>query len=295
MYGSAVRHWRDAMEIDTSGPDGLEKAELADENYQVAVLHASLANTAALVLLAGIQADAHGVRAYELDAWDKVIPMTPMTQCKHKEARRPQCAERHTEDCPYADPVPEPKHELLKVGTRVLVHDLVYDEETHRPRKSNPEAGRISGYAAGKSKYRWQYEHSLGHYSSHESFTFADNRVEVHPDGPECPPAPQPVKREPTGPRIYVRNRRGKQGYVVETGKEHDDAPVRVLVQWFSPGANPVWRQVADLEIIAAEDVDRCPNGQARDECEEGENRCELCLEAEDAVAEAIEASMGQR
>lgn len=100
------------------------------------------------------------------------------------------------------------------------------------------------------------------------------------------------MRQELTGPRIYVQNLRGKQGYVVDVRRVHDDL-VQAKVQWFAPGAHPVWVDQPILTVICADDVERCPNGQTRDECGSGENQCELCLQAEDAEAEAIERSMG--
>lgn len=198
---------------------------------------------------------------------------------------------------PFDDPAATlrellPKHVLLDVGTRVLVSDLEWNEQTRKPERTNPQPGRISGYDMSKSKYRWRFEFSPGRYTEVDSWAFADNRVEVHPDGPKCPPPPQPVKREPTGPRIYVEDQRGKQGYVVDTGTVNEEGSLRLLVQWFAPGARPVWKQVEMLTIIAAEDVERCPSGQTRDECGSGENQCELCLADEDNEADAIEGSM---
>lgn len=329
---------------------------------RIAQVQATNANTAALVMLAGLYADAHGIRNRELEVWSEAIPPSPLVECWGKDARRPQCAERHTDDCDYADPVLEPKHVLLPVGTRVLVSEPEYDEAARKVVWKNPQAGRISGYDMGRTRYRWQHEYGPGHYTSHDSWAFVDNRVVVHPDGPECPPVPIPagqfepgtmwrmrkpntggkgefvtvIRRtrdpetndimisfdrgadmpedyrhetwpaakftewyeryeEPTGPRIYVQNLRGKQGHIVDIGKTDDEGPVRMLVQWFAPGARPVWRKADMLSIIAAEDVDRCPSGQTRDECGSGENQCELCLEEEDAEGDEIERSMGLR
>lgn len=266
----------------------------AEETYQfqAAAHHGRQANTAAIVMLAEIIANASGVDHDDLDAWREKIGMTWLKECRGQSTRRPECAERHTEDCTYADPIPEPKHELLPVGTRVLVSDWRVNPEGEL-RLTNPQPGRISGHAAGGHKYRWQYEFEPGIYSDHDQFAFADNRVEVHPDGPECPPAPKPVKREPTGPRMYVQRKHdGKQGHIVGQVEKNGQGNAKVQVQWHTPGAQPVWVLVERLEIILPSEVHRCPNGQTGDECGSGESQCERCLADEDAEAEAIEGSM---
>jgi hypothetical protein len=154
-----------------------------------AQVSATQAQVAALVLLAEINALAYGVRSRELEVWREVLPAPPLVKCWSKEKRRPECSERHTEDCTYADPVPEPKHVLLPVGTRVLVSDWEREEDKWGDgctlRLTNPEAGRISGYDMHRTKYRWQKEWEPGRYSSYDSWASVDNRVEVHPDGPE--------------------------------------------------------------------------------------------------------------
>lgn len=155
-----------------------------------AQVHATNAQTAAIVML--ISAVAPGLP--ELEAWRDVIPAPPLKKCQGKEDRRPECAERHTDDCAYVDPVPEPKHELLPVGTRVLVSNWGWEDPDpwstgkRKLRLMNPEPGVIVGYDLHRSKYRWRREWSFeeGRYSSHDQWAFADNRVEVHPDGPEC-------------------------------------------------------------------------------------------------------------
>ena len=294
-------------------PTGPDRFAFADDFYQkmkaedgfdserhryyflAADYHGRQAQTAALVMLTEVIANATGTDHADLDVWREKIGMSWLKACRSREWRREQCKPRHTEDCQYADPVPEPKHVLLDVGTRVLVSDLVYNEETRKPERSNPQAGQISGHAAGSGKYRWRREYDIGIYSTHEEFAFADNRVEVHPDGPECPPVPEPAKREPTGPRMYVRDQRGRQGYVIETAKVADDGEVRLRVRWFRPGARPVWKEAGMLDIIAAEDVERCENGQTRDECDSGENQCEPCRQKDDEEGDAIEESMGLR
>ena len=197
---------------------------------------------------------------------------------------------------PEPEPEAEPKHKLLPVGTRVLVHDLVWNEDTRKPEPTNPEPGKIVGYDMHRTKYRWRREwnYQEDRYSEHDQWAFADNRVQVHPDGPECLSDPEPVKREPTGPRVYVKHPRGKDGYVVEFGRKAEDE-VAALVQWHTPGTVPVWVSMDRLAIIHPDDVDRCPNGQANDECGSGENQCEPCRQAEDAEGDAIEESMGLR
>lgn len=179
---------------------------------RIAQVQATNANTAALVMLAGLYADAHGIRSRELEVWSEAIPPSPLVKCWGKEARRPQCAERHTDDCDYADPAPIPK----------------------------------------------------------------------------------PVKQEPTGPRLYVRHPRGKDGYVVEFERK-GEKKLAALVQWHVPGVVPVWVSMDRLTVIHPDDVARCPNGQTGDECGSGENQCELCLEEEDAEGDEIERSMGLR
>jgi hypothetical protein len=269
-----------------------EEAHLALEYAKVGAIHA---NTAALVMIAGLIANATGQRDADLEGWAKVIPSTPLRECWGPETRRPECTPRHTEDCRYADPVPEPKHELLPVGTRVLVQPMVLkypDGRTEYP--GHPYAAKIDGYNLGRTKYRIRKEFGDGKYHSYTEWVFADNRVQVHPDGPECLSPPQPVKREPTGPRVYVKHPRGKDGYVVEFGRKGEDR-VAALVQWHTPGTVPVWVSMDRLTVIHPDDVARCPNGRTGDECGSGENQCELCLQAEDEEGDMIERSMGLR
>lgn len=165
-------------------------AELARFDLSVASILATQANTAALVMFAGLFAHVHDVRDADLEGWAKVVPPSPRTECWSMQVRRPECIERHTDDCTYTDPAPEPPHELLPVGTRVLVSDWLWDQDDDSIRLQNPKPGRISGYDTHRTKYRWQYEFSPGQYSKADMWAFADNRVEIHPDGPECPPAP---------------------------------------------------------------------------------------------------------
>lgn len=250
---------------------------------QFAMLRGQQAQSALLLALLD---NMHDYAPYEVETWREVLPLPPLKECKGKEARRPECAERHTEDCDYADPIPEPPHKLLPVGTRVLVSEtatkypdgrIIYDKQ--------PKVAKIVGYDMGRTKYELNDEKFGGGYYNFSTWAFTDNRVQPHPeqDG---------AVTEPTGPRIYVQDVRGRQGYVVDTGKVDDEGGVRLLVQWFRPGARPVWKPVEALNIITADDVERCPNGQTRDECASGENQCERCLADEDAEAEAIEGSM---
>jgi hypothetical protein len=75
-----------------------------NELLQIAQTCAINAQTAAIVMLAGIQADVHNLYRRELEVWGEVIPTPPLVECRGKEIRRPECAERHTEDCAYTDP-----------------------------------------------------------------------------------------------------------------------------------------------------------------------------------------------
>jgi hypothetical protein len=255
-------------------------------------VHATQALTAALVMMVDAQTDG---RLYELEAWRDAIPRPPLKECRSKEARRPECAERHTQDCDYADPPPEPKHVLLDVGTRVLFSEPVWDENAHKIVWENPKVGKIAGYDMGRTKYRISEEcyGRPGEYYDFHTWAFVDNRVQVHPDGPGDPAPRQAVKREPTGPRVYVEDRRGKQGHLLEVKHDEEDGSLWYSVQYYTPGAGPVWKRADSLAVIAASQVQRCPNGQTGDECGSGENQCELCLADEDAEAEAIEGSMG--
>jgi len=225
---------------------------------------------------------------------------------------------------------------------------------------TQPYVGKVAGYDMHKSKYQINEERygTPGEYYDFVRWTFVDNRVQVHPDGPEHPlptsrfkvgdtwrmrkpttggkgefviitevgrklasdiilvsfdrgaDMPKDYRYEtwptakfaewydyhepPTGPCIYVQNLRGNQGHVVEFGRRGQDQ-VAALVQWYAPGAQPVWRSMDQLTIVHPDDVARCENGQTGDECGEGENRCELCLADVDAEADEIEESMGPR
>lgn len=284
LFEASVSHLRDAIDPPSADQDNALVLGIA----QVQATHAL---TAVLAMIAENMRD---FPPYEMEAWREVLPLPPLKECKGKETRRPECADRHTEDCDYADPVPEPKHVLLPVGTRVLVSD---------PHARNcvcsndqPYVGKIAGYDTGHTKYQINEERygTPGKYYNFVRWVFADNRVQVHPDGPTVLPKPEPVKEEPTGPRVYVKNHYGKQGYVLDTRRTAEDV-VQLLVQWFAPGASPVWKDQGILTIIPENEVDRCPNGQTGDECGSGENQCELCLEAEDEEGDMIEESMGLR
>lgn len=284
-------HYREANRL-------LKVAHEADPSVSAnlsleAIGHSLQALTAVVVMLTEAQPN----QLYEVDGWRQVIPRAPLPECRSKEARRPECADRHTDDCAYTDPPPEPKHELLPVGTRVLVSDAVWDTDTRKALLKNPEPGRIVGYDTHKTKYRWQREWNWeeGRYFSHDQWAFADNRVEVHPDGPECSPASEPVKWEPTGPRIYVQHTNGTQGYVREIATREGRTQAQVHAHWFGPDSMWPWVNLSEVCFIPAEDVQRCKNGQTLDECSEGEDQCELCRQAEDEEAAEIEESMGLR
>jgi hypothetical protein len=254
---------------------------------QHAVAHAGAAQVAAFVMLTEVLASATGIAHPDLAEWRKVIPPLPPEVCRSMDDRRPECAEVHTHDCEFYNP---PPHVMLEVGTRVLVSDWRRGDDG-RLVLSNPQPGRISGYDTYRTKYRWQFEIVPGSYSDVDQWSFMDDRVQVHPDGSECPPPPQPVKQEPTGPRIYVHNSRGTSGHVLATRRE--EGVQEAQVQWHRPGESPAWVPWSMLKVT--HDVARCPNGQTGDECGSGENQCELCLQAEDAEAEEIERSMGLR
>ena len=253
------------------------------EYLNMAAITGLHALTAAVVMAV----DAHtGGRFYELDAWREVIPVPPLKECKSKEARRPECAERHTEDCDYADPIPEPPHELLPIGTRVLISPratkyddgrVVYDKQ--------PKVAKVVGYDAFNSKYQLNDERPGGGYYDFVTWAFADNRVQPHPEQDSA-------IAEPTGPRVYVEDRRGKQGYIIEVKHIEKDDSLWYTVQYFAPGAEPVDKRADSFIVIAESQVQRCPNGQTFDECGSGENQCERCLAAEDAEAKLIEDSM---
>jgi hypothetical protein len=257
-------------------------------HFRAARHHATQAQTAAVVMLAEVIATASGVDHDDLDAWREKIGMTWLKECRSKEARRPACAARHTEDCAYADSIPEPKHVLLPVGTRVLVSPratkyedgrVVYDKQ--------PKVAKIVGYDLGRSKYQLNDERPGGGYYDFVTWAFADNRVQPHPeqDG---------AVAEPTGPRVYVRTVGGSQGYLIGT-KQHEKGGIRLRVHWLSPGGPETWVRQTEVEIITADEVQRCENGQDGENCGEGENRCEPCLADEDAEADMIEESMGLR
>lgn len=254
------------------------------EVYAEALVNATMAQTAILATIAETMGD---YAPYEMDTWRDVIPRPPLKECRSKDARRPACAERHTEDCTYAEPPPEPPHELLPIGTRVLVSETAVKHPDGRIVYSKqPKVAKIVGYDLGHSKYQLNDEKFGGGYYDFVTWAFADNRVQPHPeqDG---------AMAEPTGPRIYVQRKRdGKQGHIVGEPRRNGQSDTKVQVQWYAPGAQPVWVLAERLEIIPADEVDRCPNGQTGDECGEGENRCERCLADEDAEAEAIEGSM---
>lgn len=82
---------------------------------------------------------------------------------------------------------PKPKHELLPVGTRVLVSERKHFDEDY---PEQPYVGRIAGYDMHRSKYQINPESygEPGVYRDYVKWAFADNRVERHPeqlDGPQ--------------------------------------------------------------------------------------------------------------
>ncbi len=183
LFAAAATHLNDIAEGEVENADQPLYAAIA-------TAYAAQAQTAAIVMLTEVITRASGQGLSDLRAWREEIPLSPLKECGSKYRRRPQCEERHTEDCRYAEPPPEPRHVLLPVGTRVLVSDWVRDDADGSLRLVNPQAGRISGYDMSRSKYRWESEWEPGRYATFDSWAFADNRVEVHPDGPECPASP---------------------------------------------------------------------------------------------------------
>lgn len=207
LFADASGHIDDIEAGETGDPRFGE-----DDNRMLYATIASARSTQALTAAVLMLVDTLDGEPYEMDAWREVIPRPPLKECKSKEVRRPECAERHTEDCDYADPVPA-----------------------------------------------------------------------------------KPVKQEPTGPRVYVQDQRGKQGHIVSIVPMEEDGEVaQAEVQWYVPGVRPVRKSLRALVFILPSQVDRCPNGQTRDVCGSGENQCELCLADEDDEAEAIEESMGR-
>jgi hypothetical protein len=150
---------------------------------QAAQFHATQAHTAALVMLTEVIANATGTDHHDLDAWREKIGLTWLKECRSKNERRPQCAERHTDDCAYVDPVPEPKHVLLPVGTRVLVSEkMIKQLDGTITYPGQPWVGKIHGYDTGRTKYRIWPQTELDTYSAVERWAFADNRVQPHPE-----------------------------------------------------------------------------------------------------------------
>lgn len=284
-----------------------------------AAVGAIQAQTGALVMLTEAICKAIGTNHYDLDAWREVIPVAPLRNCRSMYIRRPQCKDQHTADCDYAEPAPEPKegpdcsevadcdgrcckrnepkHELLPVGTYVLVSPPPTQCADGVERQTlNPYSAVVRGYDIGRTKYRLSPETTPGAFTQGlgHLWEFADNRVQVHPDGPECPLEPKPVKREPTGLRVYVEREDGLQGHIVSAHTSENDT-CWVGVYWYAPGRGETSVLADTVKIIPASQVERCPNGQTRDECEMGENQCEPCLQDEDEEAAVIEESMGLR
>lgn len=190
------------MPDNPTGPDifATIKGELSDATMETpgsalelshllqAQVAATQSQTAALVMLTEVIATATGTDHYDLDAWRQVIPSVPLKECRAMNIRRPECAERHTDDCDYTDPVPEPKHVLLPVGIRVLVSD---------PHDTNcgcgneqPWVGIVRGYDMHRSKYQISEERygTPGEYYDFVRWVFADNRVQPLDEQP----APEP-------------------------------------------------------------------------------------------------------
>ena len=285
-YGKAKAAGQDPKNPTYGSPEEIYQFRAAEH-------HRGQALTAAIVTLTEVIAESAGLFHSDLPGWREKIGTTWLKRCRGREIRRPACEERHTDDCAYADPPPEPKHKILPVGTRVLVSEKERDREGWL-RYRNPVAGRISGYDLHKSKYRYQIEYEPGVYAGYDSWAFVGNHVEVHPDGHLCPPPPQPVKHEPTGPRVYVENQRGKQGYVVEVLHIEKDDSLWYRVQFLTAGVDPVLKRADSLTVIAESQVTRCDNGQTPQECTEIDP-CEACQQDADEEGDKIEESMGLR
>lgn len=292
-------------------------------HFRAAAFHAQQATTAAIVMAVETFANASGADHYDLDGWRSKIGVTypwddatftiDGLNAPHGEsgeswevtyrvpghvARRESLTEAQVNaEFPHAQPSyrrlarkPEPPHVRIPVGTRVLVSEraikypdgrIVYDTQ--------PKVAKVVGYDTFNSKYQLNVERFGGGYYDFVTWAFVDNRVQPHPEQDTAVPAP-------TGPRVYVRKRSGKQGHIVDLAPEIGDDGLRMVkVQWYTPGCDPVWVRVLDLEIITASEVDRCPNGQTGDECGSGENQCEQCVQADDAEGDMIEESMGLR
>lgn len=71
--------------------------------FQAAEHHGRQAQTAAIVMLTEVIADAANVFHCDLPGWREKIGATWLKECRSKEIRRPACEERHTDDCIYAD------------------------------------------------------------------------------------------------------------------------------------------------------------------------------------------------
>lgn len=286
LFAKSLAHLDNVAECE----DGVLDPE---QKMGAALIYALHAQTAMQKVLGNVLATAADVFSADLDGWDDVIPPVPLKECRGKNIRRPACAERHTEDCRYAEPPPEPKHVLLDVGTRVLVSDP--HDRNCGCNNAQPYVGKIAGYDMGRTKYQINEEcyGRPGEYYNFVRWAFVDNRVQVHPEGPGYVAAPkaESVKQEPTGPRIYVQGGSGVQGYLVGA-ETHPERGPRIKVHWLAPGGPEKWASPASVGIITADEVNRCPNGQTGDECTEGENQCERCLADEDAEAEAIEESL---
>jgi hypothetical protein len=182
------------------------------------LVSATQAHVAATVMLAEITASAANVDHYDLDAWRQAIPpeapWTTVTfevdgdtvrdgeegetweaqyRVPQHVADDPQLTEEMAEQYSFPRHVrltrkPKPKHELLPVGTRVLVSD---------PHGANcgcgneqPWVGIVRGYDMHRTKYEIAEERygSPGEYYNFTRWAFADNRVQRHDEQP----APEP-------------------------------------------------------------------------------------------------------
>lgn len=177
LFKQSMMHLNDVVNLTFCDKEGGD-----DLLLRIAQVYATHAQTATLVMIGDLIAKATEQRNADLEGWTEAIASVPLKKCWGKETRRPACAERHTDDCLYTDPVPEPKHVLIDVGVRVLVSD------PHRGNcgcgTTQPFVGKIAGYDMGHSKYQINEEvyGRPGEYYSYVKWVFADNRVQVHPD-----------------------------------------------------------------------------------------------------------------
>lgn len=85
------------------------------------------------------------------------------------------------------------RHERLPVGTRVLVFGSMTKREGGRiDFEGEPWAGKILGHSPNGT-YKIAREFGRDHYGEkYPEYVFMDERVSVHPEGPECPPKDTP-------------------------------------------------------------------------------------------------------